>query len=123
MTSRALDMAGLLAVARLVLRQDLLPRLVGEDRFTAAMIANAMAIAARDAEFGADIRERERQALVAFYAAPTVTPLEPLLRRLARDLRKGRLAAADEPRLRALLEARARGRLEISNPDYLPGQR
>jgi hypothetical protein len=40
---------GLLATARDVLLQEILPKLSGTDAFTARMIANAMAIAAREA--------------------------------------------------------------------------
>jgi hypothetical protein len=40
---------GLLATARDALLQEILPKLSGTDAFTARMIANAMAIAAREA--------------------------------------------------------------------------
>jgi hypothetical protein len=42
----------LLAIARETLRRDLLPEVSEDARYTALMIANAMAIAAREAEFG-----------------------------------------------------------------------
>ena len=42
----------LLATARDALLQEILPKLSGTDAFTARMIANAMAIAAREADVG-----------------------------------------------------------------------
>jgi hypothetical protein len=111
--------AELLQAARREVRETLLPELRGEARFTAAMIANAMGIAARDLLSGAQIRADERRALQALYGAPPTAGLEPLTRRLARDLRKGIVPGGDERRLRAFLRARTRGRLAISNPDLL----
>jgi hypothetical protein len=97
---RAAEVAGLLAVARDAVRQEMMPRLAGEDRYRAAMVANAIAIAIRALEAPEDGSEEAR-------------------RRLAADIRAGRVGpeAADlvEPALRRSVEAR----LRISNPGAL----
>lgn len=50
--TEAPDAAGLLEIARATLLADILPKLEGEARFKALMVANAMAIAARQGTGG-----------------------------------------------------------------------
>lgn len=111
-------LAGLLAVARDALRRELLPGLTAEQRYQAAMIANAMAIAARALAAGDELEARQRDALAAFLGAPATAPLDRLRRRLARELREGLVPAEREAALRAVLHAYVLARLEISAPDY-----
>ncbi len=53
----------LLIIARKVLREELMPLLPDERRYDALMVANAMAIAARQIAFGDAPERRERQNL------------------------------------------------------------
>ena len=109
--------AGLLLIARSLLREEVLPTVAPARRYEVAMIANAMAIAAREMAEGNRIREAERAALAAFYAAPGAE-LAALRRRLCADLRARTLAPAAEQRLRSMLAAAVAGRLAISNPGH-----
>jgi hypothetical protein len=120
----------LLLVARKTLLDELAP-LLGEDaKYTVAMIANAMAIAAREAEAG------EAPALAALARCDRVYGTEPrelhgeALRRelvmqdqrLAEDIRSGQFDADDGKR-RAVFEHLRESviaRLRISNPKSLP---
>ena len=96
--------ADLLAIARETLLRDIRPQLDEEGRHAAAMIANAMAIAARELEAANAPPDREHE------------------RQLAADIRAGRYDDADE-RQRAMLEELRAGvvaKLRISNPKSLP---
>jgi hypothetical protein len=110
--------ASMLEVARDTLRRELTPGLAPELRYRAAMIANAMAIAGRALAVGAESEARQRAALAAFLGAPATTTVEELRRRLARELRQGRVAAEREAALREVLRRCTLARLEISAPDY-----
>ena len=55
----------LLTIARKVLREELMPLLPEERRYDALMVANAMAIAARQIAFGDAPERRQRQDLAA----------------------------------------------------------
>ncbi len=112
------DVAGLLDVARLVLRTELQPGLDAEKRYVAAMVGNAMAIAARDLAGGAENRRRRQVALAALYPGQGQAALAQLERRLAHELRQGGLGIEREEQVRAVLLARTLARLEIANPDY-----
>jgi len=120
----------LLLVARKTLLDALAP-LAGEDaKYTVAMIANAMAIAIREAEAG------EAPALAALARLDRIYGVEPrelhgeALRRaltthdqqLAHDIRGGRFDRDDEKRCAVLehLRASVTARLRISNPKSLP---
>jgi len=128
----------LLRRARATLLEELLPALPSELHYPARMIANAMAIAARELE-GREAREREALArLAGFYREPGGEPgseraseqgpdanpatrrirLEALERRLAEDIRTGRLDHR-EAALRRLLLDDVRARLHSSNPKRL----
>ena len=109
--------ADLLLIARSLLRENILPTVAAERRYEVAMIANAMAIAAREMAEGGDRREAERTALAAFYDEPTAA-LPRLRRRLCADLRAHRLDARAERTVRALLADAVAGRLALSNPRH-----
>jgi len=111
-------LADLLDAARLTLRTELQPALDAEGRYMAAMVGNAMAIAARDLAGGAENRQRQQAALAALYPELGQAALPQLERRLARELRQGGLAVDREEQVRAVLLARTLARLEIANPDY-----
>lgn len=112
--------ADLLRTARDVLRGELMPSLPAAQRYPAAMVANAMAIAARELEHGPRGRAELHALYGRIYPDAAETTLEELERRLARDLRTGWLGPQESPALRAVLAGRTRLRLEISNPDH-PG--
>ena len=118
--------AELLGTARATLVDELLPALAGERRYTALMLANALAIAARDAAQGAAAIRREVE-LLRPLAAQAVPPSDPgsddvhaLRRIVAAAIRAGRF---DDPAhakaLLAALDEIAAGRLAISNPKAL----
>jgi hypothetical protein len=111
-------LASMLAVAHDLLRRELRPGLGAEQRYHAAMIAAAMAIAGRALADGAASQARQRAALAAFLDAPETATLPQLRRRLASDLRMGRISAEREAALRATLRACVLARLEVSAPDY-----
>lgn len=119
--------AELLRVAQKVLRERLLPGISGEQRYEALMVANAMAIAARELEAGeSDLRE-ELRILTELYGETTVSQsgsstkdkVVSLNKRLARDIRSGVMDGACAQGVRALLKAQVTARLRISNPKYL----
>lgn len=96
----------LLETARDVLRDELLPALPAQLRHAALMVANAMAIAARELDRCADAaldqaREAEDRRLCAAIRAG--------------DVDDGEAAA----QLHARLLAGTRARVEVSNPKYL----
>jgi hypothetical protein len=88
----------LLAEARRVTLEDLLPMLPAERHYEARMAANAMAIAARE--------------------LAALRPALPDLKPLARAIRAGR--HDHDESLRDLLAADVLARLQISNPRALP---
>ena len=96
----------LLETARDVLRDELLPALPAHQRHAALMVANAMAIAARelnrhDAAAPNDARAAED-------------------RRLCASIRAGRIdAGVVAAQVHAQLLASTRAKVEVSNPKYL----
>lgn len=90
----------LLKIARETLLKDVLPGANADAKYALLMIANAMAIAAREAEAGEAPRFEQDDA------------------GLARDIRAGRYDAADEKQreMLAYLRASVVHRLKISNP-------
>jgi len=120
----------LLLVARKTLLDEIRPLLGESAKYTVAMIANAMAIAAREAEAG------EAPALAALARLDRIYGLEPrelhgqALRRaladqerqLADDIRCGRFDTRDDRR-RAVVDHLRKmviARLQVSNPKSLP---
>ena len=106
----------LLATARDALLQEILPKLSGTDAFTARMIANAMAIAAREAaqeEAWVAAARATMQRLTGATEAPD--------RALATAIRAGAYdpGSAHHAEVAAMLRAAARMRCAISAPRVL----
>ena len=112
------DGAVLLDFARIALLRDLAPLLPAERQHEAALIARAMAIAAREAAAGAAPLAACQAALAALYGEGD---LDTLLRRLAAAIRAGAYDAPGAAReeVRRLLWAITVQKLSESNPDYL----
>ena len=121
------DAVELLEIARKTLVDDVLPRLPQELRYTGLMIANAMAIAAREqaggdahaqaelARIGELLGERSQpQAGEALHAA-----LADYNRRLADAIRAGRFDGARRAALVDHLEKTGADKLAIANPKAL----
>ena len=107
---------GLLATARDALLQEILPKLSGTDAFTARMIANAMAIAAREAA-QEDAWVTATRAAMQRLTGATDTPD----RALAGAIRAGRFdpGSAHHAEVAAMLREAARMRCAISAPRIL----
>src|SRR5688572_14536992 len=101
--------ADLLSIARSTLLDDVLPRLPEDLRYTALMIANAMAIARRAAEAGETAAQAELARLSSLLGEPSQpatgdrlrAALTSATRRLAESIRAGEF---DDERRAALLE-------------------
>lgn len=109
--------ADLLEVARSTLREEVMPHLAPAARYPAAMVANALAIAARELALGPRALAAERELLARLYASPNA-PLDELRRRFCADLRARRFGPEREREVRTLLAALVHARLAISNPGY-----
>jgi len=112
--SEALRLAGLLEVARDTLRGELGPLLPPDARYTAAMIANAMAVAARTMREGEMRAAQEADAIRELYGSGAGDQLDALRARLAADLRAGALDGPADHAVRVVLRARVAARLAIS---------
>lgn len=114
--------SALLTLAREVLRERLLPHIPPEDRYSALMVANVMAIAARriDIGDGPERRELERLKRIIDLDDEDLSPrqaLEEGYRRLGSEIRNGDLG-----RSRAvydILMEQALEKVRESNPGYL----
>jgi len=119
------DAAELLEIARRTLLDEMLPRLPQDLRYSALMIANAMAIAARERAGGDADASAELARLQTFYDAPQqalagralAEALIEYNRRLAADIRAGR--CDDRAGLRDHLERATADKLRVSNPQAL----
>ena len=115
------DGADLLAIARETLRRDVLPLVPEEGRYAALMVANAIAIAAREAEFGDAPKQEERRRLEALLGGTKAEELSSLNAELVRRIRKGVFAPgtpAYEAARRHLWHC-ALQQVRVSNPKYL----
>jgi uncharacterized protein DUF6285 len=119
------DATELLAIARETVLKTIVVDLPMEKLYPALMIANAMAIAGREAAQAGALLDVELRDLEVFYgdaADAAARPEDRLLglnRRLADDARAGRFEGTVEAAgFRALLERQVRMRLRISNPRY-----
>ena len=118
--------AALLEEARRTLLETLLPLLPPDLRYDGLMVANAMAIAAREAGQGdAALREAVQRLSALFPAAATnenlrAQPLE-LEARLASEIRAGQCDAPGVRRdaVRDYLRRSVTARLRLSNPKAL----
>jgi hypothetical protein len=125
--NNAPDGAELLRVAQKVLREHLLPGIAENHRYQALMVANAMAIAARELKAGETDLHQELRMLTQLYGDTMVgesgnsvkDKVASLNKRLAKDIRSGVLDGACAQGVRALLKAQVKARLRISNPKYL----
>lgn len=112
--------AELLDIARLTLLEQISPALPGELRYPVLMIANAMAIAARESRSQASLDDQERALLEALVdEAPATLP--EIRRRLVCTIRAG---DHDTPQARSNLVSALReitlAQLAISNPKAVP---
>ena len=126
------EAADLLDEARRSLIEALLPLLPQDRRYDALMVANAMAIASREARSGDKLlREEVRGLGTLLDGAGTANGareelrarLLELERRLARDIRRGSYDAVGPQRdaVRAYLRTVTREQVRISNPKALAG--
>ncbi|GHG89011.1 DUF6285 domain-containing protein [Comamonas sp. JC664] len=109
------DGAELLAVAREVLLEELLPLLPGDRAYSARMIANAMGIAERQLRNGDGPQERARKALSALLGREGALPA--LMREFAVRIRQGQFD--DSAEARGLLWASTVQRVRESAPKAL----
>jgi hypothetical protein len=121
------DATELLEIARRTLLDEILPRLPEELRYSARMVANAMAIAMREHAAGDAPAQAELARLrnllaeqpqpltgAALYAA-----LAGYNRRLATEIRAGRFDSRDRAALLAHLEKTTTDKLAVANPKAL----
>jgi Domain of unknown function (DUF6285) len=119
--TRSGELADLLETARDVFRAELGKGIPSDKHYAAAMVANAMAIAARFLRAGV---QDGRANYVALYGRDALSALEAdLERRLVADIRAGRFDTCQADRLRALLLSRTVERLTISDPEALAASR
>lgn len=106
----------LLEIARQTLLEQVLPALPGELRYPTLMIANAIAIAARENRLEAVVGLQEQAHLAALNDAPAPS-LQQARSQLARAIRQGRHDAPHSARtLVETLRQVTLDRLAISNP-------
>ncbi|MDF2766872.1 MAG: hypothetical protein K0S81_3867 [Rhodospirillales bacterium] len=119
--------AELLKIARDALTRELVSELPESKLYLALMVANAMAIAARELELGDGADRAELTSLRMLFedAGPDTSEdvpdrLEALNHRLCAEIRAGRFSGgAAETRLRDHLRRSAEARVAISNPKAL----
>ena len=118
----------LLASARALLLDDLLPLLPPEQARKLRMVTDAMGIAERELLDSADDAVRELRLLAEFYGETPPAPPAPgdiagylrgMNARLARDIRAGALDRHRAGRLRRVLLEQVLSRLRIASPKYL----
>ncbi|MBT5808725.1 MAG: hypothetical protein HOI19_00035 [Rhodospirillaceae bacterium] len=84
------------------------------------LIAAALSIIAREANTGDAVNAAYAKHLSIFYEQPTSNADVNFNRRFAEDIRSGAMDAGERAKLaHDILQAHARARLEISNPEYL----
>ncbi len=109
----------LLHAARQTLLDGLLPLLPADRTYDALMIANAMAIAARELESCGQPDDRVDEQIARFYRDMGLDDTDASEADLALKIRNRLIDKSQYPRLRVLLLAVAREKLAISNPKYL----
>lgn len=111
--------AELVRIARDTLLDENSSQLPEERRYTVRMVANAIAIAAREADMAQIDHERARARLTALYGEDVRTDEQAraALTRLAGDIRAG--VFDDDPGISTLLLEDVCTRLRVSNPKYL----
>lgn len=125
------DAADLLAIARATLLSELIPALPGDQRYAGLMVANAMAIAAREYRLGAETARNEAARLRNLLEECEGSPPQsgnPDAPEALSSLRKAMCSAIragdfDNPQREAALAAQllrtAADRVAISNPKAL----
>jgi hypothetical protein len=121
------DAQNLLATARSVFLSDILPTLPAASRYTALMIANAIAIAQREIGAGYAPLAAECERLRVLLRDPGETPAGEALRsvlagynrRLAGDIRSGRFDGEGRAALLEHLRRTTEEKLAVSNPRLL----
>ena len=121
------DAAALLRIARDTLMNELLDALPEERHYAMRMAANALAMAAREAETGEADLVKELRLLGELYGDDVVQAaganlherIARMNKRFARDIRDGIFDGACAQGVQALLMDQVRARLAISNPGYL----
>ena len=121
------DAAGLLHIARETLLNELLELAPEERRYAMRMAANALAIAAREADAADVDLVEELRLLSQLYGDDEVQAagvnlherIAKMNKRFARDIRDGIFDGACARGVQALLMDQVRARLRISNPTYL----
>ena len=121
------DATELLAIARSTLLEKLLPSVPEDFRYDALMIANAMAIAAREHAAGDTAMQAEVVRLAALLkeqceprtGANLMSARSDLNRRLAAHIRAGRFDDRDRAALLDHLAQTAADELAVSNPRAL----
>ncbi len=84
------------------------------------LIEVALSIIARDAEKGDSVTAAYTNHLTSFYGQSPPNGSANLNRRFADDIRKGDMDGGERAKsAHDILQAHARARLEISNPEYL----
>jgi hypothetical protein len=119
--------ADLLATARAAFNDEILPALPQEQRYTALMIANALAIVQRELEAGDAPARAEHERLARLLAEPAAAPagaalhaaLEGYNRRLANDIRAGRFDGTQRAAMLEHLRQTTAEKLAVSNPKAL----
>lgn len=110
----------LLATARRVLLDDLLPALPADRSYEALMIANAMAIASRELIRCSGNDRLDDDAIAQFYRDADLDQAAGASEHaLARLIRSRAIGARHETRLFELLLTLTRDKLALSNPKYL----
>ncbi|MDH3690332.1 MAG: DUF6285 domain-containing protein [Gammaproteobacteria bacterium] len=117
----------LLDIARETLVQDILPHIPSERRYQIYMVANAIANAEREFRAGDVPLQAELERLRQIYGdsvdPPVADRLEDLLlsfnRRLARDIRAGRLDDERKHTVQEHLIETAKARVTETNPKFL----
>lgn len=109
----------LLHAARQALLDGLLPLLPADRTYDALMIANAMAIAARELESRGWPDDRVNDQIARFYCDLGLGDAGASEAGLALKIRNRLIDKSQYPRLRVLLLAMTREKLAISNPKHL----
>jgi hypothetical protein len=121
------DATELLEIARRTLLDEILPRLPEELRYSARMVANAMAIAAREHAAGDAAAQAELARLGNLFAerpqpltgAALYAALAGYNRRLATEIRAGRFDDRERVALLEHLEKTTADKLAVANPKAL----
>ena len=120
----------LLAIARQVLKESLIPALPAEQRYNALMVANAMAIASRQYADDPTAELEKIQALLRDFpveceavdwSAPPETAIRQAMSQVIALIRSGRFDADATGALKGYLSLQVLQRVRESNPKALPG--